>query len=134
MAIVRVHITEGKKMNVKPSVGVDICLLMDGEEPDANTYLTSVVTTLKPGFQLRPVHSHKDIEEITYVVEGKGQFWIDGETCEISKGDLILEPANSKHTVKNVGGDSLVLLCFFSSPNYRKKGCYITYKDMKVSL
>lgn len=32
-----------------------------------------------------PPHSHKDIEEITYVIEGEGEAWIDGETCKIKK-------------------------------------------------
>lgn len=134
MSIVKVHVTEGKKRNSKFPIGADVSLLMDGEELSMTTYLTSVTSTLRPGFQIKPVHSHKDIEEISYVVEGRGKFWINGETCEISKGDLILQPANSKHTVKNIGETPLVLLCFFSSPNYRKKGCYITYEDTEVIL
>jgi len=134
MSIVKVHITEGKKRNVKFPIEADISILVDGEELGTATYLTSLVSTLRPGFQLEPVHSHKDIEEISYVVEGRGKFWIDGKTCEVSQGDLILQPPNSKHTVKNIGEDSLILLCFFSSPNYREKGCYVTYDDIKVNL
>jgi uncharacterized cupin superfamily protein len=36
--------------------------------------ISSLVATIKPGFTLKTLHSHKDIEEITYVLEGKGDY------------------------------------------------------------
>ena len=134
MTIIKVHVTEGKRIDTAPTTGATVSLLMDGEVLGTTTYLTSLTCTLEPGSQIRPLHSHRDSDEISYVVSGKGRFWIEGETCEIGPGDLILQPANSKHTVKNTGEVPLVLLCFHSSPNIRKKGRYIVYDNIEVNL
>jgi len=129
MKIVKVNIAEGKKQSVRHPIGVDLSILMD-ENTVETRYLTEVITRVRPGLLLKPCHSHKDIEEIAYVVKGKGKAWIEGEVCEISEGDSLLFPANSKHMVKNTGKTTLELLCFFSSPDYRKEGLYITHENI----
>lgn len=129
MGVVKVNINEGKKIEKHP-VKVNFSILMD-ETTGGTECMSEVITRIRPGLTLKPSHSHKDIEEIIYVLEGKGAVWVDGEICEIQKGDSVLFPANSKHTTKNMGNNTLVLLCFFSSPNYRKQGCYITHEDIK---
>ncbi len=127
--IVKVGLDEGNKIRVKDPAGADISIIMDSETVGTR-YLTENVTRVKPGVTLQPCHSHRDIEEIIYVIEGQGEVWIDEKTCRIEKGDSVLFACNSKHTVKNEGKDALVLLCFFSSPCYRKKGDYITHKEV----
>ena len=129
MKIVKVNILGGKKQSVKYPIGVDLSILMN-KNTVGTKYLTEIITRVRPGLLLKPCHSHKDIEEIVYVVKGKGKAWIDGEVCEVSEGDSLLFPANSKHMVKNTGKITLELLCFFSSPDYRKKGLYITHEDI----
>ncbi len=94
--------------------------------------MTEVITRIRPGLTLKPSHSHKDIEEIIYVLEGEGAVWVDGEICEIQKGDSVLFPANIKHTTTHTGNNTLVLLCFLSSPDYSKHGRYITHEDVEV--
>jgi len=131
--IVKMGLSEGKKMSVKHPVEVDISIMMDGETVGTK-YLTENITRLKPGLTLKPPHSHKDIEEITYVIEGEGEAWIEGETCKIKKGDSVLWPSNSIHTVRNAGSGTLVLLCIFSTPYYRKKGAYLTHEDVAVEF
>lgn len=126
--IIKVGLNEGRKMPVKYPAGVEITMLIDGETA-GTTYLTESITKLKPGLTLKPAHSHKDIEEIIYVLEGEGEVWIEGGICKIEKGDSVLFPANSRHTVKNTGTVALVLLCLFSSPQYRKEGAYLTHEN-----
>ena len=126
--IVKTGLNEGKKMPVKYPAGAEISILIDGETK-GTAYLTEIVTKVKPGVTLKPSHYHKDIEEIVYVLEGEGDVWIDGSICKIKQGDSVLFPANSRHTVRNTGTVALVLLCFFSSPQYRKKGSYITHES-----
>jgi len=126
--IIRVRLNEGKKLPVKHPAGAEISILMDGDTVGTR-YLTENLTRVKPGVALKPVHSHKDIEEIVYVVEGEGEVWIDGRICEIKRGDSILFPPDSKHTVRNTGRETLALLCFFSSPRYRKEGAYLTHES-----
>ena len=133
MKINKVGLSEGKKLDVRYPIGVDITIMMDGDT-GGTKYLTENITRIKPGLTLSPPHSHKDIEEITYVIEGTGEVWIDGKTCEIKKGDSLLWPVNSRHTVRNTGQDTLVLLCLFSTPNYRKEGAYLRHEDEVVEF
>ena len=127
--IVKVGLDEGKKIRVKDPVGADISIIMDSETVGTRC-LTENVTRVKPGVILQPCHSHRDIEEIIYVIEGQGEVLLDEKTCRVEMGDSVLFPCNSKHTVKNKGEDTLVLLCFFSSPHYRRKGTYITHEEV----
>jgi len=133
MGIVKVGPNEGKKISVNHPVEVDISIIMDGETVGTK-YLTENITRLKPDLTLKPPHSHKDIEEITYVIEGEGEAWIEGETCKIKKGDSLLWPPDSVHTVRNTCSGTLVLLCVFSTPHYRKKGAYLTHEDVVVEF
>ena len=125
--IVKVGIDEGRKLDVTRPAGAEITMIMDGET-QSTTHLSENVTRVKPGVTLEPVHSHRDIEEIVYVLEGQGRAWIDGSTCKIKTGDSVLYPPNSKHTVTNTGTGTLVLLCFFSTSEYRKPGAYLTHE------
>jgi len=44
-----------------------------------------------------PRHTHEDIDEIHYIMDGKGEITIDNTTRPISKGMLILVPKGSSH-------------------------------------
>jgi len=127
--IVKVGLDGGKKIAVKNPVGADVSIIMDGQTV-GTMYLTENVTRVKPGVTLKPCHSHRNIEEIVYVIEGEGEVWIDGRTCKIKEEDSVLFPPNTVHTVRNMGTTTLSLLCFFSTPEYRKKGAYITYENI----
>lgn len=63
---------------------------------------------------VKPLHTHKDIEEILLILNGEGEAWVDGETGKFKKGDAVLLPANSKHQVRNTGDESLVTASIFS--------------------
>lgn len=43
-------------------------------------------------------HRHPH-EQITYIAEGKFRFTIDGEECDVSKGDSVFMPSGSLHGV-----------------------------------
>ncbi len=129
MGVIKVNLARGKKLPVKYPVGVDIFMLMDKDTADTK-YLTAVLTKVKPGLVVKPCHSHRDIEEIIYVCQGEGKVWVDGDTDEIKRGDLVFFPADSKHMVRNTGDATLELLCFFSSSNYRKEGRYLVHQNI----
>jgi len=63
---------------------------------------------------VRPMHSHKGIEEVILILEGEGEAWVDGETGFFKKGDAVLFPANSKHQVRNTGGSPLITYSIFA--------------------
>ncbi len=65
---------------------------------------------------VRPLHAHKDTEEILLILEGEGEALVDGATAEFQKGDAVLFPANSKHMVRNLSDFPLVTASIFSPP------------------
>lgn len=78
---------------------------------------------------VKPLHSHKGVEEVILILEGKGEAWIDGERVNFKKGDAVLFPADSKHQVRNTGDCSLITASIFAHPY--APDSYVTY-DMDV--
>lgn len=66
------------------------------------------------GFTARPVHAHRDTEELVYILEGEGETWVEGEVATFRAGDVVLFPANARHVVRNTGPGKLVAACFFA--------------------
>jgi mannose-6-phosphate isomerase-like protein (cupin superfamily) len=65
---------------------------------------------------VRPLHGHRDTEEVLLILGGQGEAWVDGETTSFKKGDAVLLPANSKHMVRNTGDEPLITASIFSPP------------------
>ena len=55
-------------------------------------------------------HMHRRTEEIYYIVKGKGQVVIGGETIDIEEGDLIPIPKNTWHYLRKIDGKDLEVL------------------------
>ena len=68
--------------------------------------------TLPPGCAVTP-HRHREIEEIYYVVSGRGLMTVGDETREVSAGDAIYVPRDHRHSLRNTGSEPirLVLVC-----------------------
>ena len=66
--IVKVSPDEGRKIIVKEPAGADITMIIDAQTTGAE-HLSENITRIKPGVTLKLAHSHKDIEEIIYVLE-----------------------------------------------------------------
>lgn len=80
-----------------------------------------------PHSVVKPLHAHKDIEEVIYIVEGEGQCWIDGTFVNFTQGDAVLFPANAKHQVRNTADRMLVTASIFSKPT--SPDHYIRYPE-----
>ena len=65
---------------------------------------------------VRPLHGHRDTEEVLLILGGQGEAWVDGETAPFKKGDAVLLPTNSKHMVRNTGDEPLITASIFSPP------------------
>jgi quercetin dioxygenase-like cupin family protein len=76
---------------------------------------------------VKPLHSHKDIEEVILILEGKGEAWVDGEIAIFNKGDAVFFPANSKHQVRNISDEPLVTASIFSKPT--SPDTYVIYDE-----
>jgi mannose-6-phosphate isomerase-like protein (cupin superfamily) len=67
---------------------------------------------LPPGCAVTP-HHHLQIEEIYYVVEGRGLMTVGDEVREVEAGDAIYIPHGHRHTLENTGSEAirLILVC-----------------------
>jgi len=65
--------------------------------------------TLPPGRSVTP-HHHEQIEEIYYVISGRGIMTVGDERREVGPGDAIYIPRRHSHTLSNTGNESMKLL------------------------
>ena len=78
---------------------------------------------LAPGQATTP-HHHKVTEEIYYILSGSALMTLAGETRPVGPGDAIAIPPGLVHTIKNTGGEELVLLCT-CAPGYEHTDTYM---------
>ncbi|HXU34935.1 MAG TPA: cupin domain-containing protein [Blastocatellia bacterium] len=68
--------------------------------------------TLPTGCAVTP-HRHRQIEEIYYIVSGRGLMTVGDETREVGPGDAVYIPRGNRHTLENTGEEpiKLILVC-----------------------
>lgn len=62
-----------------------------------------------PG-QSTPEHTHKDMDEVFYIVEGEGVVTINGKEFTLKEKDIILSPRGEGHGFFNTSSGNLVVL------------------------
>ncbi len=65
--------------------------------------------TLKPG-ETNNLHTHKDAEQVYFVLTGDGVVQVGDERQEASAGDAIFLPAGVPHGFFNTGTKTVILL------------------------
>lgn len=73
-------------------------------------------SVFKPGCVAADL-SHS-VEELAYVVSGKGVIRLEEGPCEVAAGEAIHIPARVWHTVVNEGTEDLVMVFSFPSTDY----------------
>jgi len=63
--------------------------------------------------------AHKNTDEILFVVKGKGEVILNGQTHKIRRHDAIFVASGEDHNLKNVGRKDLKLLCVCAPPSAR---------------
>ena len=64
-------------------------------------------------------HTHEGdgaLEEIYYVLEGAGIFWMDDEIVDVEAGDAILVPPGVDHGVRNTGTEPMKFVIIWGPP------------------
>lgn len=56
-------------------------------------------------------HFHPNTEEIYYILAGQGLMAIEGEIRHVGARDAIAIVAGKKHQIRNIGAETLTLLC-----------------------
>jgi mannose-6-phosphate isomerase-like protein (cupin superfamily) len=66
---------------------------------------------LKPGAGIG--HHVQAEDEIYYVIGGQGRMTLDGKTVDVGPGTAILTRTGSSHSLRQVGGEDLVLIIVY---------------------
>ena len=78
---------------------LEVRYLMDGTMTGAGVGMFEL--TVLPGARVPPAHSHRDNEEIVYVLEGTLRYVVDNEVCDLKPGDRMYSPRGSVHAFSN---------------------------------
>ena len=65
-------------------------------------------------------HHHLETEEVYYILEGRGQMSVGGETREVSAGDAVYIPRGAVHSLENTG-DRAIRLLLVCGPAYSRE-------------
>ena len=67
------------------------------------------LNAFEPG-QAHALHAHEGMDKVYQVVEGEGQFLLDGRELSMKAGDLLVAPTGVPHGVRNTGDGRLLVL------------------------
>ena len=75
-------------------------------------HLTVSMTVIHPGKQTRG-HTHENVEEVYFFIEGNGKMVVGEKEVDIKQGDIVTIPLGSFHQVKNTSESDLKLIAVF---------------------
>lgn len=75
-------------------------------ETEAPPFTVIGETEMAPGARAG-LHTQPDQQELLYILEGRGEFMIDGETRPVKAGDAILARAGSNFALANTSAEPL---------------------------
>ena len=78
---------------------LEIRYLVDGTVSGAGMGVFEL--TVPPGARVPPAHSHKNNEEIVYVLDGVLRYRVDDETRDLKPGERMYTPRGSVHAFSN---------------------------------
>jgi quercetin dioxygenase-like cupin family protein len=81
-------------------------------------------TSFPPGVGI-PLHKHPHpVEELLYILRGKGRERVGDEEREVGPGTAIFVPPEVEHNLVNIGDEMLILLVVVSPPGIVEKQLY----------
>ena len=78
---------------------LEIRYLVDGTVTGAGVGMFEL--TVAPGARVPPAHSHRDNEEVVYVLEGMLRYTVDDEVRDLKPGERMYTPRGSVHAFSN---------------------------------
>ena len=78
---------------------LEIRYLIDGTVAGAGVGVFEL--TVPAGARVPPPHSHRDNEEVVYVLEGRLRYSVDDETRDLGPGERMYTPRGSVHAFSN---------------------------------
>ena len=86
-----------------------------GPGPFGSSRAEVVLGEIKFGGQADP-HSHSEVEQGIFVISGKAEVEIEGETAVVGPDDFIFLPAGATHRVTALPGPPLKVLIVYAPP------------------
>jgi mannose-6-phosphate isomerase-like protein (cupin superfamily) len=65
-----------------------------------------------------PTNAHADSDQWLYVVSGRGEAIIEGETYDLDAGTLVLIEPGETHEITNTGATPLETINVYAPPDY----------------
>ncbi|MBE5997537.1 MAG: cupin domain-containing protein [Lachnospiraceae bacterium] len=88
-------------------------VFMKGDPSHPNCSFSIHLTEWPAGCEI-DLHAHPDATEAMYLMSGKGECMINGETHEFLPDTMIVAPPGVDHRIRNTGDELLRVLCVFS--------------------
>jgi mannose-6-phosphate isomerase-like protein (cupin superfamily) len=67
----------------------------------------------EPG-QEHALHAHAGLDKVYSVIEGEGEFLLDGRSLPMRAGLMLVAPEGVPHGIRNTGRDRLVVLAILA--------------------
>jgi quercetin dioxygenase-like cupin family protein len=71
------------------------------------------LNAFEPG-QSHALHAHAGMDKVYLVVEGQGEFLLDGRDLPMKAGDLLIAPDGTPHGVRNNSGARLLVMAILA--------------------
>lgn len=79
-----------------------------------------VIMNILPGQDIgKEIHTEND--QVLYLVSGKGEVWLDGQTSDFNPGDCVLVPAGIEHNFTTIGNEPMKIITTYS-PSHHPEG------------
>jgi quercetin dioxygenase-like cupin family protein len=73
------------------------------------------LNAFEPG-QMHALHAHRGMDKVYQVLEGEGEFLLEGRELPMKAGDLLVAPDGVPHGVRNTGSSRLLVLAILAPP------------------
>jgi quercetin dioxygenase-like cupin family protein len=71
------------------------------------------LNAFEPGQEHR-LHSHHGMDKMYYVLEGEGEFLLEGKAEAMEPGIMLIAPADAPHGIRNSGSTRLLVLAILA--------------------
>lgn len=71
------------------------------------------LNAFEPG-QEHALHAHAGTDKLYYVLEGRGEFLLEGRTLPMQAGEMLAAPEGVPHGIRNTGEQRLLVLAILA--------------------
>jgi quercetin dioxygenase-like cupin family protein len=86
------------------------------------------VTRFPPGAR-HEIHRHPNVEEVEYVVSGRGIAYVEGDAVEVGPGEAVFVPRNSYHGFDNPSDEEVVMVWCYAGAGSLEDAGFVTLRE-----